>query len=151
MKIYTDDAPVLHQRAAEVSKEELGTPELLQLIKDMLETMRQANGVGIAAPQVGVSKRIFIADNSGSAIALINPVFTSHTNKMAWGEEGCLSVPGKWDQVKRYHYVTVEALSFKGDKLKFEAADFFARVLQHEMDHLDGILFIDRIAEQNQK
>jgi peptide deformylase len=104
--------------------------------------------VGIAAPQVGVGKRIFIAESSEGPIALINPVFTKKSKKTLGGEEGCLSIPGKFDAVRRCKSVTIKALTIEGKPIVFTAENFFARILQHELDHLDGFLYVDRVEEQ---
>ena len=148
MKIVLDGDPVLRSRAAEVDPQEIAKPAFKTLLDDMVETMYAANGVGIAAPQVGVGKRIFIAESAHGPIALINPVFTKTSWKLVGGEEGCLSVPGKYDKVRRHKSVTVEALTATGEKVSFTADNFFARILQHELDHLDGMLYVDRVKEQ---
>ena len=149
-KIVTKGASVLSQRAQEVDPATINTPEFRTLLEDMLQTMIAANGVGIAAPQIGVSLRIFIAESSEGPIALINPVFTQKSRKTLNGEEGCLSVPGKYDKLVRSKSVTVEALTSTGEKIVFTANDFFARILQHELDHLDGLLYVDRVKEQKE-
>lgn len=143
--------PVLHKPSEEVDRKEIETPDFSKLIIDMVESMYAAKGVGIAAPQVGVSKRIFIAESPEGPVALVNPVFTKKSWKMVGGEEGCLSVPGKFDQVKRHKTVTIKALTADGKPVTFTAHDYFARILQHEMDHLDGILYVDRVEEQKKK
>jgi peptide deformylase len=148
-RIFTDGEPVLRQRAKEIDPKELGSERFRQLVIDMIETMRQAKGVGIAAPQVGESIRLFIADSPDGPIALANPVFARRSRKMTKDEEGCLSLPGQFGTVKRHQAVSVEALTADGQSVKFEAKGYFARILQHEMDHLDGILFIDRVKEQS--
>ncbi|HSD12468.1 MAG TPA: peptide deformylase [Patescibacteria group bacterium] len=148
MKIVLDGDPVLRARAAEVDPKEIATPAFKTLLDDMVETMYAANGVGIAAPQVGVGKRIFIAESAQGPIALINPVFTKTSWKLMGGEEGCLSVPGKFDKVRRHKTVTIEGLTAEGKKVTFTAENFFARILQHELDHLDGKLYVDRVKEQ---
>lgn len=140
--------PVLHARTREVDTKELNTPEFRQFIDDMVETMYAANGVGIAATQVGDNRRVFIAESAKGPIALVNPYFTDKSKKMLSDDEGCLSVPGKFDRVKRHKSVTVEALTITGEKISFTADGFFARILQHELDHLDGMLYVDRVAEQ---
>ncbi|MFH2063242.1 MAG: peptide deformylase [bacterium] len=147
-KIVTVGDPVLRTRAQEVDPAELRTESFRQLVSDMVETMRLAPGVGLAAPQVGISKRVFVADTPDGAIALVNPRFTRMSRKTVGYEEGCLSVPGQYDTVRRSREVDVEALTASGEPIRFTAKGFFARVMQHEMDHLDGILFLDRIAEQ---
>ncbi len=148
LKIVFDGDPVLRKRAAEVERKELSTPKFKQLLEDMLETMYAANGVGIAAPQIGASVRVFIAESGKGPIALINPVFTKKSWKLVKGEEGCLSVPGKFDKVLRHKSVTIEGFTATGEHVAFSAENFFARVLQHEMDHLDGFLYVDRVKEQ---
>jgi peptide deformylase len=150
--IITEPNPVLHARAQEVTAVEVVTPEFRQLIVDMVETMRNhGRGVGLAGPQIGVSKRVFVAESPDGAIALVNPVFTAKSWKMTKDEEGCLSVPGKFDKVMRHKAVSVKALNADGQPIAFAAEGFFARILQHETDHLDGILFTDRVEEQRKK
>ena len=149
--IVVDGDPALRERAQEVDLKELKTEAFKTLLDDMVETMYHANGVGIAAPQIGVNKRIFIAESSQGPIALINPVFTKKSWKRMNGEEGCLSVPGKFDKLRRHKTVTIEALTADGEKVSFTADNFFARILQHELDHLDGFLYVDRVKEQKAK
>jgi len=144
-KITVEGDPILRARAKEVPPASFGTPELERLIDDLIETMRSAKGVGIAAPQIGVGQRVFIVDSSDGPVALVNPVIVGHSSKTTTEEEGCLSVPGVWGQVPRYRSVDVEARAKDGGKLKFTADGYFARVVQHEHDHLEGILFIDRL------
>ncbi len=151
LTIVTKGEPVLHRRAAEVDQKEIPTEQFQKLLRDMLETMHHANGVGIAAPQVGVGKRVFIAESGEGPIALINPVFVKKSWKTLGDEEGCLSVPGKFDRLARAKSVIVEALTAKGEKIRFTAEDFFARILQHELDHLDGVLYVDRVEEQKKR
>jgi len=148
MDIMKKGTPVLHRRADEVDPKEIGTTAFVALLQDMVETMYAANGVGIAAPQVGVGKRIFIAESAEGPIALINPVITRRSKKMLKDEEGCLSVPGEFDKVLRHKEIDMEALTPTGECVAFTARDFFARILQHELDHLDGTLYIDRVEEQ---
>jgi peptide deformylase len=149
-KIVTidDKNDVLTTRAAEVDPGELGTDDFTILINDMIETMRVEDGVGLAAPQIGVGKRVFVADTEDGPIALVNPEFSKISRKTDKYEEGCLSIPGKFDIVRRAREVTVKAQTIDGQPVEFQAKGFFARVMQHEMDHLDGILYIDRVAEQ---
>lgn len=146
--VHDGTDPVLRSRAKEVDPKEIKTPAFQKLVADMVESMYAHNGVGIAAPQIGVGKRLFIAESAEGPIALINPVFTKKSLKMLNDEEGCLSVPGKFDKLRRHKSVTIEALTANGDKISFTADDFFARILQHELDHLDGTLYIDRVKEQ---
>jgi len=140
--------PVLREKALPV--EEI-TPEILNLIKDMAETMYADSGVGLAAPQVGVSKRIMVIDgDEDGLIVLINPMIVKSEGEVV-DEEGCLSVPGIYSQVKRSSKVTVKALNENGDPIEITKEGLTARTLQHEIDHLDGILFIDRIGRMERQ
>lgn len=149
--ILIDENPILRARSTEVDLAALKRGAYATLISDMVETMYHAKGVGIAAPQVGENLRIFIAESTDGPIALINPILSKRSWKHVVDQEGCLSVPGKFDMVRRAKSVSVEAHTANGTPLTFVAKDFFARILQHEMDHLDGILFIDRVKEQKKK
>ncbi len=118
-----------------------------QLIRDMIETMKAAQGVGLAANQVGVSKRIFVFNPSSDewrAEALINPVIIKRRGSEKW-EEGCLSLPGISENVRRFSYLLVKGLDINGKQYQFEARGLLARIIQHEIDHLNGILLIDRL------
>ncbi|HZK40648.1 MAG TPA: peptide deformylase [Atribacterota bacterium] len=127
------------------------TPEILNLIKDMAETMYTDSGVGLAAPQVGVSKRIIIIDGEEDGlIVLINPMIVKSEGEVV-EEEGCLSVPGIYSKVKRSSRVTVKAINENGDSIEITKESLTARALQHEIDHLDGILFIDRIGRMERQ
>ena len=140
--------PVLREKALPV--EEI-TPEILNFIKDMAETMYADSGVGLAAPQVGVSKRIILVDGEEDGlIVLINPVIIKSEGEVV-AEEGCLSVPDIYSQVKRSSKVTVKALNEKGESIEITNEGLIARALQHEIDHLDGILFIDRIGRMERQ
>lgn len=117
-----------------------------KLLKEMNKAMKEAKGVGIAASQVGVNDRIFLAlIDSKNVIAMINPEIIDHNNKMEVNEEGCLSLPGEWGPVPRYTELTVSYLDEKGEKRTLKLKGFNARVIQHEMDHLNATLFIDRV------
>jgi peptide deformylase len=118
-----------------------------KLAYDMIETMRSANGVGLAAPQVGISKRIIVVegiDDDSAALVIINPKIVWKKGNVSFCE-GCLSLPGVSSDVLRPEAITVEALNLDGDAFKINADGLLARIIQHEVDHLDGILFIDRI------
>jgi peptide deformylase len=134
--------PVLRRKADLVSAI---TPEVKALIADMVETMYDQIGIGLAAPQVGTSLRIIIADDgTAGPRALLNPAITARGGS-AVGEEGCLSIPGIFADVERAEWVKVEAMDSEGRALAFRAEGLYARVIQHEIDHLDGVLFIDRL------
>lgn len=152
-------------RLREVSKTvEKVTPEIQELVQDMLETMYAASGIGLAAPQVNRQLRILVIDTRPSEngryepndmteleqkvkypLVLINPVITAGEGSTTY-DEGCLSVPGYYETVERFDLVEVEALNEKGEKLKFKTDGLLAICVQHEMDHLEGKLFIDRIS-----
>lgn len=119
------------------------TPETRRLITDMIQTMRNAAGVGLAAPQVRVNARLFVYDIGEGPDAIINPEIVFHEGEVM-GSEGCLSIPRLHGDVPRHHVIRVTGLNRHGKRVEIEARDFLARVFQHEMDHLDGILFIDR-------
>ncbi|WP_149452950.1 peptide deformylase [Pasteuria penetrans] len=126
-------------------------PRLHRLLDDMVETMQNASGVGLAAPQVGVQKRVLVAydpdDAEGRVHELINPEILEATGEQTEPLEGCLSIPDLLGNVVRFHYLRVKGKNRNGGDIQLEAEGFLARVLQHEMDHLDGILFIDRAKE----
>ncbi|MBP3395975.1 MAG: peptide deformylase [Clostridia bacterium] len=120
------------------------TPRTLTLLDDMVETMRAANGVGLAAPQVGILRRIVVIEvEEGKVIELINPkiIATAGTQE---GAEGCLSIPGRSGIVKRPRHVTVRATNRQGETFEMSGSDLLARAFCHELDHLDGHLYIDR-------
>ena len=121
-----------------------------ELIQDMFDTMEAERGIGLAAPQIGVSKRLMVLrvpNDTGpdTEIVLLNPVFSEMTGNIVM-EEGCLSIPGISEDVKRPARVVVKASDMVGAPIELEATDLLARALQHEMDHLDGIMFVDRIS-----
>jgi peptide deformylase len=143
--------PVLHEpndelrkKSEGVSPERISTPEMKLLIDELKETMVKENGVGIAAPQIGVHDRVIIAETNGVPTAYINPVISERSFRMVDSEEGCLSVPGCWGIVKRHRSVTVNAIIESGENVTLKAQGLLSIVFQHEIDHLDGILFIDR-------
>lgn len=119
------------------------TPKIITLLDDMADTMYQANGVGLAAPQVGILKRVVVVDTGEGLIEMINPVILE-TKGTVVGDEGCLSLPGKTAQVERPEYVKVEALDRNGEKIVVEGTELLAVALCHETDHLDGILYTDK-------
>lgn len=140
VRLYGD--PVLRQVAAPVREI---TPEIRRIIADMTETMWHQVGIGLAAPQVGLPYRILVMDDSkGGAQTLLNPVIESRTGAVR-EEEGCLSLPGIFAEVERAKSITVSAMDVDGRPIAFEASGLKSRVVQHELDHLDGVLFIDRL------
>jgi peptide deformylase len=140
MRRYGD--PILRQLAAPVAAV---TPEIKTLIADMAETMWHQVGIGLAAPQIGVSLRIFVMDDGKrGARAIVNPVVTERGGVVK-EEEGCLSLPGIFAEVERSKTLRIEGLDGEGQPISFEAQGLQAKIIQHELDHLDGVLFIDRL------
>ena len=139
-------APVLRVQAKPVKNI---TPNVIKLLQNMADTMYAAPGVGLAAPQIGVSKRVVVIDVGDGLLELINPEIVSRDGSEL-DSEGCLSVPGITLKVKRATKVRVKALNREGKRVEIVGEDMLARALQHEIDHLDGILFIDR-AEKTAK
>ncbi len=119
------------------------TPRVLMLIEDMLDTMYEANGVGLAAPQVGILKRIVVIDVGEGPIVMINPVIIETSGEQT-GEEGCLSVPGKAGIVTRPNYVKAKAMDENMVEFEIEGEELLARAICHECDHLDGIVYVDK-------
>ena len=138
-KIITDKDPTLRQTSRPVERV---TPRIQQLLDDMLETMRAADGVGLAAPQVGVLRRVFVVDIGEGLTEFINPTITAQSGEQD-GLEGCLSSPGEYGLVVRPEKVTIEAYDRHGKPFTLEAEGFMARAICHENDHLDGHIFKD--------
>lgn len=132
--------PVLKTKAQPVEKI---TKQTRLLLDNMLQTMREADGVGLAAPQVGVSSRVIIVDIGDGLVELINPEIVE-SEGCEVGTEGCLSVPGMYGDVERFTQVAVQGLDRKGNPVRIAGSGLLARALQHEIDHLEGILFIER-------
>ncbi|NLP43021.1 MAG: peptide deformylase [Peptococcaceae bacterium] len=130
---------ILRQKAQEVKKI---TPNIHKLLDNMAETMYEANGVGLAAPQIGISKRIVVIDIGEGLIELINPIIVEKSGEEI-ESEGCLSVPNVVGEVKRAKSVVIQALNRDGETVEYEAEGLLARAFQHEIDHLEGILFVD--------
>jgi peptide deformylase len=146
--ILTDDHPTLRKVAKKVRIAEIADPLFQQLLDDMFETQYAAPGIGLAAPQIGVSKRIFTVDLQDDEpdhgpLVVINPQFTLTEGEVD-GVEGCLSVPGYVGDLTRFEHVVCSGLDRHGAKIIIDAHGWFARCLQHEMDHLDGIIYTDK-------
>jgi len=167
MTVLTHPDPRLSQKCDEVNIEcAVEMVEVAQLIEDLVVTMRKESGAGLAAAQVGVSKRVFVYDISdgegspdslddlsgkskdGNAAALINPIITFLSEEVIEDEEGCLSFPALYAPVKRSQKVVVSGYNQAGEAVTVEAEDFLARVFQHEIDHLDGVTFVTRLPEE---
>lgn len=151
-EIITIGHPTLRKKARKLTK--FG-PELRQLIEDMVETMHEAPGVGLAAPQVNVSERVIVvelpADEEEGVPAelyvFVNPEIVKRSREIEDGREGCLSIPGYVGEVPRHTMVVVRGQDAYGKPQRVRAKDYLARIFQHEIDHLDGVLFIDRVED----
>jgi peptide deformylase len=157
LKVARLGHPVLRQPAEPIPVGKIRTPEIQRLIDDMIETMREYNGAGLAAPQVHALRQICVIEVNGNPrypdapaiplTVLINPVVTPLTDEMEDGWEGCLSVPDMRGIVPRAGAVRLEARDREGNPIEVVAKEFFARVIQHETDHLNGIVYVDRMRD----
>ena len=145
LNILKHPNPLLREKSREIERDEIFDPEFKGFIKDMTETMLKEDGVGLAGPQIGELKRIIIAVIDGTPQVYINPKITKKSWRKNTMEEGCLSIPGVYAKVKRPASIDMEYLDLSGEKRKLKACKMNSRIFQHEMDHLDGVLFIDKI------
>jgi len=155
LKVARLGHPVLRKKTRRLDVEELQSPAIQKLIDDMVDTMRETDGVGLAAPQVHESLNLLVLEVEGNAggraappvplMVLANVRLLKPSKEMELDWEGCLSIPGLRGQVSRHRSIEVEALDRSGKKVTFKATGFHARVVQHETDHLDGTLFLDRM------
>lgn len=142
IKKYPD--PILRRKAEKIDEI---TPEIKKLAEDMIETILNSKpeGVGLAAPQVGIAKRFFVAQMDGGPAVFLNPEIVKKSRKTEIMEEGCLSLPGIYLKIKRARELELEGVDINGKKMKIKAEGLFARIFQHEIDHLNGVLIIDRM------
>ena len=149
LKVSRMGHPVLRQKARAVERSEIKDPRFQKFVDDMIDTMHEYSGVGLAGPQVHENRRIFVAlldsGEDAEASVLINPVITPVDARVVDGWEGCLSIPEIRGRVPRAQKIVVKALDRHGRTVEIEAEDFPARVIQHATDHLDGVLFLDRM------
>jgi peptide deformylase len=151
LKVARMGHPVLRAKARPVDKSELKTPAVQHFIDSMIDTMFEYSGVGLAAPQVHESLRVFVAmldpdgRGEGSAVVFVNPEIAVKGDQTVEGWEGCLSIPDIRGRVPRAQHIAITALDRHGKRFELELQDFPARVVQHETDHLDGVLFFDRM------
>jgi peptide deformylase len=151
LKVARMGHPVLRARTRVIDKHEIRSEVFQKLVDDMIETMEEYSGVGLAAPQVHEGKRLFVAlldpagRGEGEPMVFINPEITPLSETMVDGWEGCLSIPDIRGRVPRAPHVKITALNREGKRFDLELRDFPARVVQHEADHLDGVLFFDRM------
>lgn len=141
------DNPILRKKSVPVKNID---KKLVKYIKEMRVAMDKAKGVGLAAPQVGNNIRLALVTIGKKVVAIINPEIVDHSDAVELGEEGCLSLPGVWGKVNRYKEITLKYQDEKGHEIVMKLKGFDARVVQHEIDHLDGILFIDYLKESNE-
>ncbi len=158
LPVIHEPNPILRTRSEEIDPADLRAPRMQQLMDDMIDAMYDDDGIGLAAPQIGKNIRLFTIGKEAMKhfdvdegtvpkhkdFVLVNPVWTRMSRKTAWDTEGCLSVPKTFGKVKRYVDIYVEGLDRHGNVVKFRASKYLARVIQHETDHLNGILFIDK-------
>ncbi|UCF41965.1 MAG: peptide deformylase [Gemmatimonadota bacterium] len=136
-------SPVLRERAAEIGEVD---DELLHLVKDLFDTMHAEKGIGLAANQVGIARRVAVVQTEeNDALVLIDPVIVEREGRVK-GEEGCLSIPDIFGDVERSAHVVVEVTTTSNERVRVEATDLRARAIQHEIDHLDGVLFVDHLS-----
>jgi peptide deformylase len=145
IRIFGD--PVLRATAVDVTDD---AESLQRLVDDMLETMYEAPGVGLAAPQIGISKRIFVADVGEGPFAMVNPEIVEVSGTWTF-DEGCLSVPGYYWPIKRPDYAKARGFDIEGNPVEFEGEELMGRVLQHEIDHLHGMLLLERLTRRSMK
>jgi peptide deformylase len=139
--------PVLKAPAAEITNVD---DKLVRLVREMFETMYEAPGVGLAAPQVGVQKQLFVYDNDGTPGTIINPTVKEGSGEWVF-DEGCLSIPGLYVEIVRPKNILVHGWDLDGNELEFEADELWARLIQHELDHLHGVLMFDRMTPEQRK
>ncbi len=147
LPIVTHPTPSLRIRSSEVDPAVIGTPAFQAFLDVLIATMWKEDGVGLASPQVGRNERIIVVTKKGEAQVYINPEITKQSDATAVDEEGCLSVPGVWGLVERKKKVTVQALDRHGRRVTLECKGLEAVIFQHEIDHLNGVLFIDKVTE----
>lgn len=151
MRIYKstnkNDAKILRRKTADFDFKKFTPKEIRELIKKMRKAMEETNGVGLAANQIGLDMKIFVAQVDRKFYAVFNPKITKTEGETVLMEEGCLSVPRQYGKVSRYEKVTLEGQDQKGKKIKIRAWGLLAHVFQHEYDHLQGVLYIDKTKE----
>jgi peptide deformylase len=162
LEIIGPDNPVLRRKARPMDESSLNDPAVQRLIDDMIDTMRVAPGVGLAAPQVAVGQRLAVIEYGDELPedappdaeeppkklwVIVNPEIVQRSTELVEGAEGCLSLPGYAGNVLRHEAVTVKALNRRGRPIKIKAQGWLARIFQHEIDHLDGVLYIDRASK----
>lgn len=144
LKIITNPNSILRKKSIEIKKGDITSGKIKKLCLNMAKTMLNKDGVGLAAPQIGKNIRLCVVNTKEGSICLINPKITKKSWAREWGEEGCLSIPDIFGEVRRHKKIICKYFDNKGKEIKISAEGLLARVIQHEIDHLDGILFIDK-------
>ena len=142
LPIIINPNPILRKKSVEIKQTK--SKQFQQLCLDIGRTMKEKDGVGLAAPQIGKNIRLIVINTKDGHVCMINPEITKKSWVKEWGEEGCLSVPGVFGQVKRHKKINCQYLDKTGKEIKIIVYGLMARVIQHEIDHLDGVLFIDK-------
>lgn len=146
--------PILREKCVELTEDEIKSKEIKALLLDMEETMQKKDGAGLAAPQVGKTMRLMVINDNNKTLFMLNPKITKRSWAKAIDDEGCLSILDKkgkniYGKVSRHKKIKCNFIDEKGKKRSLEASDMLARAIQHEIDHLDGILFIDRLVDSS--
>ncbi|MBU4601070.1 peptide deformylase [Patescibacteria group bacterium] len=147
LPILINPNPILRKKSTQIRRDEIKTKEFQRLCLDMAETMKEKDGAGLAAPQIGRNIRLVAVKTEDGAVCMINPKIIKKSWAKELGDEGCLSVPDVFGRVKRHKKIICKYLDKKGKEIKIEAEGLMARVIQHEIDHLDGVLFIDKACD----
>ena len=135
---------ILRNKSQDINPEDLKKPEMQELLLDMEKTMLQEDGLGLAAPQIGKNINIFVINDKGKTLFMINPKITKKSFAQVVDQEGCLSIPNTYGDVKRHKKINISYIDEKGKKQKANASNLLARIIQHEFDHINGILFTDK-------
>lgn len=147
LKIIIYPNPILMKKSTEIKKSEMNSDKIQNLCSDLIKTMGKNNGVGIAAPQIGKNIKLIVINVKDGIFCMMNPKITKKSWAKEWDEEGCLSVPETYGKVKRHKKIRCIYFDKKGARIKIEAEGLMARIIQHEIDHLNGILFISKAKE----
>lgn len=144
LPIIINPSPILREKSIEIDNKKINKKEFKELCANMVKTMKEKDGIGLAAPQIGKNIRLIVINIEKGPICLINPKITKKSWAKEWHEEGCLSVPGVYGKVKRNKKINCAYVNKNGQKTKIQAQGLMASIIQHEIDHLNGILFIDK-------